>query len=108
MAGQNEIVIRVKTEQLVSVAGSVESKIQRLERVFSDIERQVNATRQYWEGDGAVAFQAAYRGKQETIRTAFRRFRENVEDLHEIAGVYRQAEQEAVKKNAALSTADIV
>lgn len=108
MAGQATMTIRVKTEQLVSIAGSVEAKIQRLEQVFSDIDQAVSASWQYWQGDGASAFLTVYRGKQDTIQTAFRRFRENVEDLQEIAGVYKQAEQAAVEKNATLSTAGIV
>lgn len=108
MAAQTTMTIRVKTEQLVTVAGSVEAKIQRLERVFSDIEQSINTSRQFWEGDGVSAFLVAYRSKQDTIKTTFQRFRENVEDLREIAGVYEQAEHTAAEKNATLTTAGIV
>lgn len=108
MAGQTTMTIRVKTEQLVSIANNVETKIQRLEQVFSDIDQTVSTSRQYWEGDGASAFLTAYQSKQDAVQTAFRRFRENVQDLQEIAGVYSQAEQAAVQENAALTTADIV
>jgi len=108
MANHGGVVIKVKTEQLISVSGEVEQKIRRLQQAFANMEQTVSASRNYWEGDGASAYQAAYRRKTDIIRTALKRFQENVTDLREIAGVYEQSEQEIVANNAELSTAGIV
>ncbi len=104
MADTRGISIKVETGKLISTAGDVEAKIQRLEQVFSGIEQTVNASRRYWEGAGADACMAAYRKKLSTIETAFRRFRENVTDLREIAGVYEQSERTVTANNAALAS----
>jgi len=104
MASYAGIEIKVNTAQLVSTASDVDGKISRLEQALSDIERQVRASRNYWEGDGASAYLAAYRKKTDTIRTALKRFRENVTDLREIAGVYDQVERTVTANNTALSS----
>lgn len=98
------IEIKVTPEHLRTTAGSVEAKIQRLEQVFSAIQQRINKGRGYWDGEGVSAYIAAYRSKDEAIRTAFRRFRENVEDLREIAGVYDQVERQITNNNMALSS----
>ena len=93
MADQTGMVVKVQTERLISTAGEVETKIRRLEEAFAAMEQTVNTSRRYWEGDGMTAYQAAYRQKKGTIETAFRRFRENVTDLYQIADVYEQSER---------------
>lgn len=108
MADRAGIVIAVKTDRLITSAADVESKIQRLEQVFSNIDRTVTGSRRYWEGEGVSAYQAAYQKKMDVIKTALRRFRENVDDLREIAGVYEQTEQNVAANNAALSSAGII
>lgn len=104
MAGQAGITVKVQTERLISTAGDVEAKIRRLERAFAAMGQTVNASRRYWEGDGVASFQAAYRKKNDAVQTAFRRFRENVADLREIAGVYEQSERVITENNGALET----
>lgn len=101
---QAGITIKVQTESLISAAGDVEAKIRRLEDAFSAMEQTVNASRSHWEGEGASSFQAAYRKRKDTIRTAFVRFRENVADLREIAGVYERSERTITETNRALES----
>lgn len=108
MGNRTGITIKVNTDELLSNANDVESKIRQMERVFSDMGQKINAVRDFWEGDGASACVVAYREKKEAIDTALRRFHENVTDLREIAGVYEQAEREAVENSAALSPDCIV
>lgn len=96
--------IKVKTEQLISAAGDVEGKIRCLEQAFAEIERTVNGSRRYWEGDGASAYQQAYRKKADTIRAALQRFRNSAVNLQQIAGVYDQSERKVTAINSALSS----
>lgn len=98
------IEIKVTPERLRTAASDVEAKIQRLERVFSAIQQRAGKGRGYWDGDGVSAYIAAYRSKDETVRTALRRFQENVTDLREIAGVYEQTERQITNNNMALSS----
>lgn len=104
MADQAVMTVKVQTERLVSAAGDVETNICRLEQAFAAMEQIVNASRYHWEGDGVSSFQAAYRKKNNTIRTAFARFRENVTDLREIAGIYEQSERAITENNRALES----
>lgn len=68
------------------------------------MEQTVSASRRFWEGDGASAYAAAFRRQQDVIKTALRRFRENVTDLRDIAGVYEQSEKQIAANNAALAS----
>lgn len=102
------ISIKVKTEELVSTAGDVEQKIQNLEQMFQRVEQTVQASRSYWDGEGRSAYWSAYQKKMQIIQTALRRFRENVTDLREIAGVYEAGEREAAAINTALRVDEIV
>lgn len=104
MASQTGIEVRVTTERLRSTADDVENKIRRLETVFATIQQRITRSRGYWDGDGVSAYIAAYQKKNETIRMAFQRFRENVTDLREIAGVYEEAERKITAENNALSS----
>lgn len=104
MANQTGIEVKVSTERLRSAADDVERKIQRLEGVFASIQQRVNRSRGYWDGDGVSAHIAACRKKDDAIRTALRRFRENVTDLREIAGVYEESERKITAANNALSS----
>lgn len=108
MANQAGIVIAVKTERLITSASDVETKIKRLEQAFSSIDQTVAGSRRYWEGEGISTYQTAYQRKMDVIRTALRRFQENVDDLREIAGVYEQAERDVAANNAALSSEGII
>lgn len=97
MAVGENVIIRVETDKLISVSGDVEQKIKQLEQAFSNMEQKINASKGFWEGDGASAFMAQYRSKRDAIDTALSRFRENVTDLRQIAGVYAQVEKSTLE-----------
>ena len=104
----SDITIKVKTEKLVSTAGEVEIRIQRVEQAFRNIEQTIEASRSYWQGEGASAHMKAYRKKVEVIQTALKRFRENVIDLQSIAGVYEKNETEVLANNQSLKVDMII
>lgn len=86
------ISIKVNTEQLLAAAGNVSSAIDKMERIFSDVEKKVYASSVYWEGDGNNKYVSNMKKKQDTINIAIKRFRENVTDLQNIANNYNTAE----------------
>lgn len=98
------IVIKVKTNQLISAASEVDRKIDQLERVFAGMEQTVNASRRYWDGDGVSAHVSAYRSRADQIQTALRRFQENADHLRQIAGVYTESEQSLTSAHSVLRT----
>ena len=102
MEDGTDIVIKVDTDQLLSAADDVEKRIRQLEKSFADMEEKISSTLNFWEGEGASSFIAAYRGKREMVNTALRRFRENAVDLRVIAGVYTQSERDATENVAVL------
>ena len=86
--------IIVKTDQLITVSGSVEGQISKTRAAFSDIEKTIRNTSSYWDGDGHNAFLNTYLGRLARINEALARFEENVTDLRTIAGVYEKADRE--------------
>ena len=84
--------LRVDTEVLKTVSGEVETAITRAENAFDEIAEIIMANGTYWEGEGADAHRALYEKNRERVDEAFRRFRENVTDLREMAGLYEYAE----------------
>ena len=82
----------VDTEVLKTVSGEVESAIARTENAFEEIAQVIMSNGRYWEGEGADAHRALYEHNRERVDEAFRRFRENVTDLREMAGFYEYAE----------------
>lgn len=104
----SDISIKVKTEKLVSVAGDVEARIRQVEQAFRNIEQTIEASRTYWQGEGASAHLKAYRKKEEIVQTALKRFRENVTDLQSIAGIYEKSEADVLANNQSLNVDMIV
>lgn len=86
-----EMVIRVKTEELITASGEVENCMKRLENAMNEAESIVKRSSGYWKGKGAESHYDTYMRKTETIREAVKRFRNNKNSLLQIAGVYETA-----------------
>ena len=104
----SKIYIKVKTEELEKTAGEVERTIKKLEDSFQKTEKVVKSVSSFWEGDGATEFINAFTGRSSVIQTSIRRLKENVIDLEQMAGVYKQAEKEAKEIARSLSSDVII
>lgn len=90
MIGSNTL--RVETEVLKQQSEEVENAISQLQGIFDDIETVIFAIDTYWEGDGAEMHKKVYRERMEAVDEIYKRFRENVNDLREMAGIYENTE----------------
>ena len=108
MTDLNNVVIRVSPEQLLSTAGEVEEKIKKVEEAFRTLGCLVDESGRYWEGDGNLAFQRAYRKMKEEMLRVLNGFRENAENLKKIAGVYESNERSITEYNESLRVDMIV
>ena len=91
MIGSNTL--RVETEVLKQQSEEVERAITQLQSIFDDIEAVIFSVDSYWEGDGADSHKNVYRQRMDAVDEIYKRFRENVNDLREMAGIYEYAEE---------------
>lgn len=103
MGETSGMVLKVKTEELVSVSNEVESQISAMRQRFDQVAEIVNRSSSYWEGEGQIAYVQEHRSRCDAIETALRRFSENITDLRMIAGVYTAVEAQAVELANVLS-----
>lgn len=93
--------IVVTTEQLRTQADSVEGELGRMESQFERIKGLINGSTSYWTGEAGDAHRKQYTVRIGTVEEMFRKYREHIKDLREMAGVYETAENTV--KNAAES-----
>ena len=92
-----QIRIKVDTDTLALRADAAEKKIRDLRERFDRIEQIVQNSVSYWEGDGNDAHRREYREYQDDISEMLKRFQENITDLRSIAGIYREAQENATE-----------
>lgn len=88
----SNIQIKVLPETLITISSDVTQKIGRVQNAFAEVDRVVQNTSSYWEGDGHNECVEAYQIRKENYESIFRSFKEHIVSLQEIAGVYQQAE----------------
>lgn len=99
MALEGQIV--VTTDQLRTQAQVVESELGRMESQFERIKGLIDGSSTYWIGEAGDTHRKQYTARIGTVEEMFRRYREHIKDLREMAGVYEAAENAV--KNAAES-----
>lgn len=100
--------IRVDTEALKGKAGTVSGLVSRMESQLDELNRMIERTSVYWIGEGGNAKREDYAKKRVIVETMVRRLREYPEDLLQMAGIYEDAENEAVQLPQSLPTDVIV
>ena len=99
--------IKVPLEVLREKADTAEQRIAGIRNEFSEMEQYVKGMGIYWKGEAAEGFQISYQEKQNDICEILDRLKEQIDDLRKIAGIYQEAEQNAVNTVEEL-TSDIL
>ena len=86
----------VQPDQLAAQAAVVEQRINALMEQFAAMESLVKGTSSYWNGESADVHRGAYMAFTSNIEEMVKRYREHVDDLRIMAGVYSAAERTAV------------
>ena len=94
--------IRVATEQLRAAADNAEKCIDKMSRKIEMVTEVVRGSGRYWEGEGQEAFVRSYWNHVEKSGKALDAFRDNVNDLREIAGIYDATESAATEESQPL------
>ena len=100
--------LKVTPAELKNAAGEISGQIRQVENGFGNLEREINASRNYWEGDASNAHLKYYESFKDEIAMALRRLKEHPTDLLRMAGLYEDNEKEAVQIAASLSDDVIV
>lgn len=108
MSGTSGMRLKVKTEELLTIAGEVEDQINSMRQKFTQIDGIIGRSSSYWEGDGQIAYVQAYQKRRDDIDQALRDFSSDVTNLRTIAGVYEETEVAATEAANELSEDVIV
>lgn len=88
--------IIVSTNELRTQANAVKAQLSKMRQSFEDLKSQMSGTQAYWIGEAGDAHRRMYTGKLEKIEEVLRRYTEQVRDLEIMAGVYEEAEAQAL------------
>lgn len=93
---------RVTTEELESKAGDASNKIKAMKQAFVDMQAAVDNMIQYWQGEASDLYHRAYADKEDQIQEMIQRLEEHPRDLLQMAGVYKETEQQNEEISAPL------
>ena len=99
-----EIILKVSPEVLKSKASDVENEIKKLENHFNSIQDIVSRSNGYWVGSAGDKARSEFNKQKDDTSKVIRRFREHPPELLTMAGIYDEAEREALADNEALDT----
>lgn len=88
--------IIVSTTELKAQANTVRARLSKMRQSFEDLKSLMSGTQAYWIGEAGDAHRQMYTGKLDKIEEVLRRYTEQVKDLEIMAGVYEEAEAQAL------------
>ena len=94
--------IKVDTERLKTASAAAMAEIQGTSNVFNTIRGIVYHSHNYWEGDGQREYCQAFDSKSENISNIIRRYRDNANELMQMADNYDVTEKAAVEEAQSL------
>lgn len=104
---EDNITIKVSTQELQEASGQVNSSLQEMRISFSVIEQAVNRSSGYWQGEAAENHRKIYSDMKETVAEILSRIQEHVEDLQSMARTYEEGEA-AVQEMAVDLPSDVI
>ena len=96
----DEIRIKVKTDLLLEASSEARNRISQTKTAFERLNSLVSNSRQFWDSRGGAKGREYYRKEQERIIDFLDEFDQHASDLMTIAGIYSNAETEAVSQTA--------
>ena len=92
--------IRVTPSVLNTAFSDVSVKLTQVQEAFAEIHTKVSNTATYWEGDGHNSMVEYYSLREDDYIRIFNGFRQHIDNLKVIAGVYDQ--QERINESVAM------
>lgn len=88
------ITLKVKTSELNQTAMSIHRKIKTTKNQFDEMQKIIDDSQYYWEGDANNVHRQEYNQYKDDILEIIARLSEHVTDLQEMAGVYETTENQ--------------
>lgn len=102
------IVLKVTPEELIKMAGDIESQLKNMQTQFREIQSEINKTHSFWEGDACDVHKSQYDAAVPTIQEAMEGLLKRPGELLKMAGIYVNTEDEAQETAMTLSEDVIV
>lgn len=99
--------LTVTPEELETQADAVEATLATMRQSFDRVKIMFETSNQYWVGQAADSHREAYTDYLGRIEEMLNRYGEHVIDLRKMGGVYREAEQTAVKAAETLPASNL-
>lgn len=94
--------IIVSTNELKAQANTVRTRLSKMRQSFEDLKSLMSRTQAYWIGEAGDVHRRMYTDKLDKIEEVLNRYTEQVRDLEVMAGVYEEAEAQALSEADAL------
>ena len=79
---------------MLEKASEVEAYVKRMQSRFDELDRIINRTSGYWNGDAGDKYRSVFGDDKDERTRIINRLQEHVTDLRAMAGVYAQTEKE--------------
>lgn len=88
--------IKVTTEELENQSNTANSELTKMQNLFDELNAKILKVSNYWTGDASDYHCESYRKEMQKVAEITARYKEHILDLRTMAGIYTEAEREAV------------
>ena len=96
--------IKVSPEKLTATAGEFSTEGSNMSSLVSEMINIVTSMNSTWEGDASMAYITKFNSLESDLQVLNRMIQEHVNDLEELANLYRTAEPSNADAAASLSS----
>ena len=88
--------IKVTTEELENQSNVANSELTKMQSLFDELNTTILKVGNYWTGAASDFHCEAYKKQMQKVTEIVARYREHIVDLRTMAGIYTEAERQAV------------
>lgn len=94
--------LKVSTDTLQRKAEEIQEQIVQVEIDLDEYRRIIEIKKNYWKGEASKIHQNYFKSFQEDLPAIIKRLKEHPIDLMKMAGIYQEAETQAMEISMAL------
>lgn len=99
-----DFTLKVSPDTLIRQADAIQKNVQLIRQHFDNINRRVNKSKNYWEGEASNLHVRTYSGINEQCGEIVKRLSEHPNDLLKMAGIYSENETKIVEESNSLQS----
>ena len=97
------IELKVTPQELKNAANDISNQIRSVEQAFAQVERAINDSASYWEGDAGDHHRKYYKEVRKEVDGILKLLKNRPDDLLKMAGLYEESERKNVSAANSLS-----